>query len=458
MLITDTTGAAHERLRSRFPDAIVGPGDPDWDAARLAFNLAIDQHPEAVARPASAEQVAEIVRAARELGLRVHVQGSSHNALGSLESVVLMRLERMTAVEIDADARIARVEAGARWWDVVPKASELGLSALHGSSPEINIVGYSLGGGLGWQARKRGLQANSITAIELVTADGKQLRADAENHADLFWALRGGSGNFAVVTAIEFRLYPVDSIYAGCLFYRLDQAAEVMHAWHEWTKTAPEEFTTTARVLKFPPFEEIPEIVRGKSFTVVNGAFLGSERHGAELLRPLRELEPQMDTFATAPPAALSDLHMDPIDPLPYVTTHLLVGDLTADAIDDAVAVAGTEESPVVILELRHTAGAVARTESHHGAIAAFPGEYLMFALAPVMDPSAVPALEAELARIRAVFEPQEVGRYLNFTEEPAHLEAMFPAGTLPRLHEVKAKYDPDNVIRANHELNGDKA
>jgi UDP-N-acetylenolpyruvoylglucosamine reductase len=453
MLATDTTSAVHAVLRSRFPDAIVGPGDPDWDAARMAFNLVIDQDPEAVARPASAEEAAEIVRAARELGLRVHVQGSSHNPLGSLEGVLLMRLERMTAVEIDADARIARVEAGARWWDLVPQASGLGLSALHGSSPEINIVGYTLGGGLGWQARKRGLQANSVTAIEVVTADGEQLRVDAEHHADLFWALRGGSGNFAVVTAIEFRLYPVDSFYAGALFYRLDQAAEVMHAWHEWTRSAPEEFTTAVRILKFPPFEEIPEIVRGKSFTVVNGAFLGAESDGAELLRPLRELEPQMDTFASVPPAALSDLHMDPIDPMPYATTHSLLGELSAEAIDEAVAVAGSEESPVVILELRQTGGAAGRTAPGHGAIAAFPGEYLMFALTPVMDPATVPLLEAELARIQAAFAAHDVGRYLNFTEERSDVEAMFPAGTLPRLREVKSKYDPDDAIRANHEI-----
>jgi UDP-N-acetylenolpyruvoylglucosamine reductase len=455
MLATDTTGGVHEALRSRFPDAIVGPGDPDWDAARYAFNLVIDQRPEAVARPASAEQAAEIVRAARELGLRVHVQGSSHNSIGSLEGVLLMRLERLTAVEIDADAHIARVEAGARWWDLVPKASELGLSALHGSSPEINIVGYSLGGGLGWQARKRGLQANSLTAIELVTADGEQLRVDAEHHADLFWALRGGSGNFAVVTAIEFRLYPVESFYAGALFYPLEQAAEVMHAWHEWTRGAPEEFTTAARILKFPPLEEIPEIVRGKSFTVVNGAFLGSPSDGEDLLRPLRELGPQMDTFASVPPAALADLHMDPIDPLPYLTTHSLVGELTPEAIDDAAALAGPQESPVVIFELRHSGGAAGRTALGHGAIAAFPGEYLMFALAPVMDPATVPVLEAELSRINAAFASQDVGRYLNFTEEPHDMEAMFPAGTLPRLREVKSKYDPDNVIRANHQING---
>jgi FAD/FMN-containing dehydrogenase len=249
MSITDRAGAVHDALRNRFPDAIVGPGDPGWDAARLAFNLVIDQQPEAVARPDSVAQTAAIVRAARDLGLRVHVQGSSHNPgpAGPLDGTLLMRLERMRAVQIDADERIAKVEAGARWWDVVPQASELGLSALHGSSPEVNVVGYSLGGGLGWQGRKRGLQANSVTAIEVVTADGERLRVDADNGGDLFWALRGGSGNFAVVTKIEFRLYPVDAFYAGAMLFGLHQAADVLHAWREWTVDAPEEVTTAAR-------------------------------------------------------------------------------------------------------------------------------------------------------------------------------------------------------------------
>jgi UDP-N-acetylenolpyruvoylglucosamine reductase len=456
MSIIDRAGSAHEALRNRFPEGIVGPGGPDWDAARLAFNLVIDQQPEAVARPASVAQTAEIVRAARDLGLRVHVQGSSHNPgpAGSLDGTLLMRLERMKAVEIDPSKRIAKVEAGARWWDVVPKASELGLSALHGSSPEINVAGYSLGGGLGWQGRKHGLQANSVTAIEVVTAEGECLRVDADNGADLFWALRGGSGNFAVVTKIEFRLYPVDAFYAGAMLFGADQAADVLHAWREWTADAPEEVTTSARILKFPDLELIPEIVRGQSFTIIDGAFLGGEGDGDELLRPFRELRPQMDTFGMVPPAGLSEIHMDPIDPIPYLSSHSLIGELPANAIDDAVAIVGPGSDTLVSLELRHNGGALSRTAPHHGAIASFPGEYLTFGLAPVLDPAEVPALEADLARLDGAFAPYDVGRYLNFTEQPAEVEAMFPAGALLRLREVKAKYNPDNVIRANHEIN----
>jgi FAD/FMN-containing dehydrogenase len=451
MVTRDQAGAAREALSKSFPDAITTPNDSEWDATRYSFNLVIDQQPEAVARPHDAGETAAIVRAARDLGLRLHVQGSSHNPapVGSLGGYLLVRFNRLKEVTIDREGETARVEAGARWWDVVPQASELGLSALHGSSAEVNVAGYSLGGGIGWQARHKGLQANSITAIEVVTAAGEQMRVDAENEPDLFWALRGGSGNFALVTALEFRLYPVEGFYAGNLMYPFERGAEVLHAWREWTRGMPEEATTTARLLQFPPLEEIPEIVRGRSFAVVNGAFLGSEDHGAELFKPMRELGPEMDGVGMVPPGALSEMHMDPVDPLPYLTAHSLVDDLTDAALDETAELA--KSGPVPIVEFRHVGGALSRPAEGSGAIASVPGEFLTFAVIPVFDPSTVPQIEAGLSRFNGVFAPNDIGRYLNFTEVEAELETMFPPETIDRLRQVKDAYDPDGAIRGNH-------
>ena len=451
MVTGEQATAARDGLKKDFPDAITVPGDSEWDASRYSFNLVIDQQPEAVARPGSAEETAAIVRAAREHGLRLHVQGSSHNPapVGSLEGYLLVRFDRMKEVTIDADAQSARVEAGARWWDVVPKASELGLSALHGSSPEVNVAGYSLGGGIGWQARQKGMQANSITAIDVVTAAGEQLRVDGDTEPDLFWALRGGSGNFALVTALEFRLYPVDGFFAGNLMFAFDRGAEILHAWRDWTRTVPEEATTTARLLQFPPLEEIPEIVRGKSFAVVNGAFLGSEKDGAELFQPLRDLGPEMDGMGFVPPGALSEMHMDPVDPLPYLSAHSMVDDITDGAIDATAEIASAV--PVPIIEFRHLGGAVSRAPEGSGAIGFLPGDYLTFAVIPVFDPSTVPQIEAGLAKFAEPFAAHDVGRYFNFTEVETDLATMFPPETVERLREVKDAYDPDGAIRGNH-------
>jgi len=203
------------------PPGLIRPGDSDYDQARLAWNLSADLNPAAVSFPETAADVVRVVRAAREAGLRVAAQGTGHNALpfGDLSDTILVQTSRMRGVTIDPGALRARAEAGVWWEEVVMPASPMGMSMLHGSSPNVGVVGYSLGGGIGWQARKRGLAANSVTAIELVTADGELVRTHLENEPDLFWALRGGGGNFGIVTAMEFALYPMKDVYAGWLTF-----------------------------------------------------------------------------------------------------------------------------------------------------------------------------------------------------------------------------------------------
>src|ERR1700759_3487358 len=200
---------------------VVLPGDPGWDDARSAFNLLLDQHPAAVAFPADTAGVAAAVVYARDAGLRVAPQATGHNQgpLGGLEDTLLLNVGALQEVRFDPGARSVRAGGGVKWDRVSPRLSAHGLAGLHGSSPDVGIAGYSLGGGLGWLARKHGLQTNAVTALELVTADGELVRADHEPHADLFWALRGGGGNFGVVTAIEFEVQPLDELYAGAMFF-----------------------------------------------------------------------------------------------------------------------------------------------------------------------------------------------------------------------------------------------
>ena len=219
--------------------------DANWNLERGAFNILIDQRPVGIAVPQSADEVSEVVRSAAADGKRVAAQCTGHLAapLGSLTGTVLLRTAGLGGVQIDADAGTARVGAGALWSDLVPRASELGLAALHGSAENVGITGYTLGGGLSFYARKHGLACNRVSAIELVTAGGEQVRVDAENGPDLFWALRGGGGSFGVVTALEFDLMPMPEIFAGALFFPAEQVSDVLDGWREWTGGVPEEMT-----------------------------------------------------------------------------------------------------------------------------------------------------------------------------------------------------------------------
>src|SRR3954451_17194041 len=287
-------------LAAQMSGRVVTSSDPDWDADREVFNLTTDLRPAAVALPRDTEDVIAAVRYARANGLRVAPQATGHNAtpLGALDDTLLVDVRELQDVSIDPAARRVRVGAGVKWEKVGPELSDLGLAALHGSSPDVGIAGYSLGGGMGWLARKYGLQTNSVTTIELVTADGHLVRTDAVHEPDLFWALRGGGGNFGVVTAIEFSVYPVKEVYAGALFFPFERAGELWHSWSELLPGLPDEFISWASVWQFPPLPQIPEHVRGGSFAILMGAFLGDEADGRELLRPLRELGPALDTFA----------------------------------------------------------------------------------------------------------------------------------------------------------------
>jgi FAD binding domain/Berberine and berberine like len=436
------------------PARFVTSSDPDWNAARGTFNVLIDQRPEAIAIPADAREVAAVVSYAREHGLRVAPQATGHNAgpLGSLEDTLILNTSALTGVSVDAGARRVRVGTATRWRDVVPQLSELGLAALHGSSPDVGVAGYSLGGGIGWLARKHGMQANAVTAIELVTADGELVRTDATHEPELFWALRGGGGNFGVVTAIEFAVQPVRSLYAGAMFFGIEQTAEVLHAWNELLPTLPDEITSWATIMHFPPDPAMPEAIRGRSFMVVKAAFLGSEADGRELLAPLRALGPGMDTFAMQAPVGLSELAMDPRDPLPYRFQHSLIDELPGAAIDDIARIAGPGTA-LAIVQFRHMGGALARRAPGAGSRATLPGEIAMFGLGVVPEPSAEPAVTGQIGAVLGAVAAHRAGEYPNFVEQPADASAFFDAETWRRLRAVKALWDPKDVFKANHHV-----
>jgi len=347
------------------------------------------------------------------------------------------------------------VGAGTLWIEVTQPASELGLAPLAGSSPDVGVVGYSLGGGMSWLVRKHGLGANHIVAVEIVTADGRLVRADAENEVDLFWAIRGGGGNFGIVTAMEIRLFPIAEVYAGMMLWPWERSAEVLKAWAEWTRSAPEEVSTSARILKVPVLPGIPEFLAGRAFVVIDGAVIGDEAAGAEVLRPLTDLGPEMSTFAMIPSGLLSYIHMDPEGPTAAIGGHTMVDRVTDETIDALVEVAGPDaDSPLLMVELRHLGGAAARAPKGHGAIAVLPGEYAFFAAGIPETPEIAAAIRAHLVRTIDALEPWDAGTaYLNFQEEPTDVSRFYDEVSWARLRHVKAHVDPENRIYGNHPI-----
>ena len=444
-------------LRDLLDGEVILPSDPEWDAARSAWNLAADQHPVAVVFAESADDVVAVVDYARRRGLHVATQGTGHFAatLHSLEDTILIRTCRMRGLEIDPVTQTARAEAGVLWEEVFLAAAEHGLAGLAGSSPDVGVVGYTLGGGMGWLARRYGLAANSVTAVELVTADGEPVRADRDNEPELFWAIRGGGGSFGIVTAIEFTLYPVPEVYAGVLFFPVERASEVLKAWREWVDATPNEVTSVGRLMSFPPIPQIPEPLRGTSFVLVEATYIGDEADGAALIQPLRELGPAMDTFATIPVEELRHLHMDPPEPVPGAGDGMNLADLTPEAIDALVEVQGAGSgSPLLSVEIRQLGGVLAEPSPEHGAVGTFDAAFAMFGVGMALDAEMKEAVEAYAAKVKATLAPWAADRgYFNFADRPQDGEGLYPSETYRRLAEIRADVDPDELFRATHPI-----
>jgi FAD/FMN-containing dehydrogenase len=440
-------------LRSRVDGPVILPTDPGWGDARTAWNLAVDQRPAAVSLVESVGDVVATVELARDLGLRIAPQGTGHGtyALELLDDTILVRTSHLRGVEIDGDGRRARVEAGARWADVVAPAAQQGFLVLHGTSPDVGVIGYTLAGGIGWLARSRGLAANNVIAIDMVTADGRFVRADHVSEPDLFWAARGGGGSFGVVTAIELEMFDAPDLYAGAMVWPIDRAGEILHSWRSWTDDVPDEVTSVARILHLPRTPDIAMPLRGGSFAVVEAVFSGPERLGAELLAPLRALEPLENTFASAPPTALQNLCRDPRGPVPAVGEGMLLEQLPHAAIDELLAAAVPS---LLTVEIRQLGGALAESSTRHGAVGSITAAFAVFTSGSAPAPAIGVAAHAAVDRVTAALRPWQSERScFDFSRRPIDAARLFPAETYARLRRLKAAHDPDQRIVSSHPI-----
>ena len=438
-------------LDERINGDVVAPGDEAWQAARQAWNLAADQRPVAVVYPESVDDVVATVRFAAEHGLRIAFNAGGHNA-GPIDwshDTLLLKTERMDGITIDPERQRARVEAGALSRPLAVAAGEHGLAYLAGTSPNVGVLGYALGGGLSWLIRTHGLACNTIIAAEVVTADGRLVRADRETEPELFWALRGGGGNVAAVTAIELELFAIPELYAGAMLWPIGRASEVLHAWRAWIEAAPEACESLGRMLQLPDVPFLPENVRGRSFVLVEVAITGSAEEAAA--RPATPRPRTRDRHGRHDAGdELSVVNMDPEDPLPYTGEGILLDDLPPAAIDPMVeAFVG---STLLHVEVRHLGGAAARRSISHGLLDAIDQPFVCFTFGLGFDAPMLKAVDADVRRLLESIAPWDSGRrYLNFAKSPMDPRSIYPVEGYDRLVAAKARYDPTGLFLANH-------
>ena len=452
-----------EELRTQLRGDVYVPDDEGYDGARAAWNLNAHQHPALVVEAEGATDVLAAVRLAREQGLGVGVMATGHGVAAPADGGVLINTSRMKGVRVDPETRTARVEAGAKWADVLPEASAHGLAGLQGSSSDVGVVGYMMGGGFGWLGRKYGFATDSLKEADVVTADGGLLKASAHENADLFWGLKGGGGNFGIVTSLEFSLYPITHVYGGNLFYPVERADEVLKLYSRWSAGLPDEVTSGVAFMNFPPFEEIPEPLRGNSLIAMRFCYTGEDlqEQGEELLRPWREEvgEPVMDTFGVMPYEAMDAISMDPVDPMGAYGHVEMLRDLSPETAETLVELAGAgSNSPLAMLELRQLGGALSRPPAELDPMGRSDCRFIMYGLGATPTPEVAQAVQAYLAYVAEAVRPHASGTtYVNFIDldgtSVERVRAAYSPEDWQRLVALKDRRDSTNLFRFNRNI-----
>jgi FAD/FMN-containing dehydrogenase len=457
MALSHTVGSV-EQLQDQVKGSVLTPDHPEYEKVRRSWDLSIDHHPALIIVPSNAQDVVAGVRYAREAGLGVAVQSTGHGMQYPADDSLLIVTSQMSKVQVDVEARTAKIESGAIWQQVLDAVTLHGLAPLLGSSPHVGVVGYSLGGGIGWLARRYGLAADSVRAVDIVTADGVLRHTSPTENSDLFWGLRGGGGNFGVVTALEIQLYPVAAVYGGTLTYPGDLAGDALRFYRDWIKTVPDELTSSIRIMKFPALPQLPEAMRGKIVVTVQAAFVGSAAQGEAWIRPWLDWnQPTSNTFHEIPFSEIGTISNDPVDPAAVFGSNEMLDNLSDDAIDVIVRYATDSTSPFALNELRHAGGAISRVAVDSNAIGNRDAQLFFQIGGPVFSPEVYTAMQAYLPRYKDAMKPYlRGGVYLNFMkgkEARTRVRDAYRPESYEQLLALKAKYDPDNVFRFSYQI-----
>ena len=441
-------------LREQVATHVALPGEPGYERC-MPWNVAASVTPAAVVLATSPADVAGTVRFAAAHGFTVTVQATGHGAVGVGAGTILVQTSAMKHVDVDAAGRTARVGAGARWQDVLDVAAPHGLAPLCGSAPGVGVVGFLTGGGIGPLVRTVGVSSDHVRAFDVVTGEGRLLRATLEENADLFWGLRGGKATLGVVTAVEIDLLPIAEFYGGAVYFDGADAAAVLHAWRSWTETLPETVNTSIAVQQLPPLPGVPEPLAGRTTVAVRYTAVGDVAEAERLLAPMRAVAtPMMDTVGVLPYAAIGAVHADPVDPMPVHEGHTLLSELPVDAVDALLTVAGPGSgSPQAIVELRLLGGALARQPRHRSAFCHRDAAFALTTIGVLM-PEVAGAVADHAAAVAQAVSPWSTGGQLpNFgaSYDPARPARVYSEDTLHWLAALADRYDPARVLATGH-------
>jgi FAD binding domain/Berberine and berberine like len=446
-----------DHLRGR----LVRPGDADYDSARAVWNGMHDRHPAAVARCASTSDVLAALRFAVDHELPVAVRGGGHSIPGfsTCDDGMVIDLSPMHGVVVDPAARVAHAQAGATWNAFDHETQAFGLATTGGLISSTGIAGFTLGGGLGHLARPYGLACDNLLAAEMVTVDGGLVRASADDDAELFWALRGGGGNFGIVTSLTYRLHQVGpTVLGGPIFYPGDTARDLFDLYRAWTPELPAELNSFLVLTTAPPVPFLPESVHGQPVAIAMVCHAGDITDGQRLVAPLREFGPPIaDLLAPMPYTALQSL----LDGLwgPGASNYFRGGHLTGmpeDAVDTVLSFTGRRPGPVAEFHLHHMGGTVDDLPADATAYAGRRTPYLFNIITRWDNGPAGGGAHIGWARDLAdALEPHTAGAYVNFIGDTGadRVRAAYPPAIYDRLASVKRRYDPDNIFRLNQNI-----
>jgi hypothetical protein len=441
---------------SALSGSVIMPGDPEYADARLVWNRAYDRYPAMVVRPANDEDVSIAVRFAAENLLPLAIRGGGHSmsGLGTIDDGMVIDMSAMRAISINPATRTAVAEGGARAAEYAEAAHAHGLATPHGDTGSVGIGGLTLGGGVGFLVRKHGLAIDDVLSADLVTADGQILRAGPGENEDLFWAVRGGGGNFGVVTRFRYRLHPVGTVFGGAL--ALPPQPRVIRDVLEIADGAPDELTIIALLMHLPPMPMVAPEHHGKLALVVLALYAGDPEMGRQIIAPMRAVAPPYgEALGPMPYPQIYDLTAEAGNPSPTVVRSSFLREVDDDLIDSLLTHMTQLPSAFSFVQLRVLGGHMARVDRGSTAFAHRDARFLALASSSAEDPADTMRRTAWVNSLHAAFESRSSGAYLNFLADDGErrLDEAYPAATMARLRDTKRRYDPSNLFRSNHNI-----